>query len=206
MLKKTKILGYFENYHHIHQNRCVICGMKKILLAIIVSLGFLSANSQNYTTALGARFGGGLGMTLRQVVAPGWSVEGILSYKRAALSTNYALLAQHHRKLLGRRLNFYFGAGIQGASFEILEPDSPKNPFGIAGVVGLDFTIKRLNLSFDFQPHYNLKGGTRDFTSSSGLSLRYVLIKRIKPKKRNKGNWKFWEKDKKKSRKKKKKS
>ncbi len=172
--------------------------MKKLFLASLFAISFTTAFSQAYTTAVGARFGKGLGLTVSQVFAPGWTLEGILSHRRGENATHYALLAEHHRKLLGRRLNFYFGAGIQGASLDQLEPNSPDNPFGIAAVVGLDFTIRRLNISFDFQPHYNLKGGFRDFTSDSALSLRYVLIKRIK-KKKNKVNWKFWEnKDKKK--------
>lgn len=173
--------------------------MKKLLLFVILIGSSTFAFGQAYTTAVGARFGKGLGLTLSQVFAPGWTVEGILSHRRGENATHYALLAEHHRKLLGRRLNFYFGAGIQGASLDQLEPNSPDNPFGVAAIVGLDFTIRRLNISFDFQPHYNVKGGFRDFSSDSALSLRYVIIKRIKKKKKKK-DWKFWENwDKKKS-------
>jgi len=170
--------------------------MKKLLLLTSFILFTVSwVQSQAYTTAVGVRFGKGFGMTLNQVFAPGWTMEGIISHRRTSNSTHYVLLAEHHRKLLGRRLNFYLGGGIQGASFDHLDPDSPDNPFGLAAVVGIDFTIRRLNFSFDFQPHYNLKGGFRDFSSDSALSLRYVIIKRIKRKKKKNINWKFWEKD-----------
>ena len=180
--------------------------MKKLLLisAFVFSSSFLFA--QAYTTALGVRLGKGFGMTVQQVFAPGWTVEGILSRRKRENLTHYSLLVENHRKLLGRRLNFYFGAGIQGGSYDHLTEGDPINPFGLAGIVGIDFTIRRLNISFDFQPNYNLKGGFNDFTSDSSLSLRYVIIKRIKRKKKknNKVNLKFWENSNSKKKKKKK--
>jgi len=183
-------------YNYWRRNR--LATMKKLITALAASLILCSASlsAQSYTTALGVRFGQGFGMTLQQVFAPGWTVEGILTRRKKEGLTHYTLLAEHHRKILGRRLNFYYGAGIQGGSYDPLEATIYENPFGLAGVFGLEFTIKRLNISFDFQPEYNLTGGRQEFTSDASLSLRYVLIKRIKIKK-NKGNWKFWEKKKK---------
>jgi len=185
-------------YNYRPRNR--FATMKKLFLAIGLSLFFMLPNlsAQSYTTALGVRFGQGMGMSLQQVFAPGWTVEGILSRRKGQGLTHYTLLAENHRKLLGRRLNFYYGAGIQGGSYDFEEGSQVEDPFGIAGVVGLEFTIRRLNFSFDFQPEYNISGGRQAFSSDASLSLRYVLIKRIKMKKKKKGlNLKFWEKNKK---------
>ena len=169
-----------------------------------LSLGPASLSAQRYTTAIGARLGEGIGLSIQQVVFPQWTIEGILTRRRKEQLTHYALLAEHHRKLLGKRLNFYLGAGIQGGNYDTELAEVLDSPFGGVAVVGLEFTVKRLNISADFQPEVNFQGGPAVLTSTSAISLRYVVFKHIKKKKdkkkgKKKGgfNWKFWEKDKK---------
>lgn len=190
--------------------------MKHYTFACFLALLFCSSSvsAQKYTTAIGARLGKGIGLTVQQAVFPQWTVEGILAHRKGQNLTHYALMLEHHRNLLGKRLNFYLGAGFQGAILDQVIEDAYDPPKGVAGVVGLEFTIKRLNLSFDFQPEYNITGGTRAFESTSALSLRYVLVKAIKvdrKKKRERSrakrkkqrakkdspSWMFWKKDKK---------
>jgi hypothetical protein len=65
-------------------------------------------------------------------------------------------------------------------------------------VFGAEITLGRLNISYDFKPAMNVSGGAQRFYYQTGVSLRYVLLKRKWKvfKKKKDINWKFWEKKK----------
>ncbi|NNE28732.1 MAG: hypothetical protein HKN16_03810 [Saprospiraceae bacterium] len=147
-----------------------------LFVALMLAIPF-SSTAQSYTTAVGVRLGTGIGLSVQQVVFPQWTLEGVLQKRAGEYSTHYALLAEHHRKLIGKRLNFYLGAGIQGGILEGRFEEPVENPIGIAGVGGLEFTLKRFNISVDFMPELNVRGGAQTFRSTTGVSVRYVLIK-----------------------------
>ncbi len=147
-------------------------------------------HAQKYTTAIGARFGSGVGLTLQQKLWNKTTVEGILqqSYKRDEV--RFTALLEQHNKLLGKRLNFYLGAGPHVSWNSNFETGTQQD-WGVTGVAGLEFTLGRLNLSWDFQPAVSLSNDFGAFRPQTGVSLRYVMVKAKKKKK----NWQFWKKN-----------
>jgi hypothetical protein len=96
------------------------------------------------------------------------------------------------------------GGGLHKGWLTNTDEVSYKDPFGIDFIAGIEFTMARINLSWDFKPAVNLIGGEKTIYSQSGLSLRYVIAKKPlfegknkkkRRKKDKKFNWKFWEKN-----------
>jgi len=162
--------------------------MKKILLFFLLVFPVL-IQAQAYRTAGGIRLGTDWGFTLQQKVFDQTTIEMIIqsSFKRE--ETNLTLLLEQHKRLLSKRFNFYYGAGFHKVwiTEKDLEYDAPA---GVTFITGAEMTIGRLNISWDFKPAVNIWGGENTFYTQSGLSLRYVLVK----KKKRKINFKFWEK------------
>ncbi|MCC6724093.1 MAG: hypothetical protein IT258_06245 [Saprospiraceae bacterium] len=165
------------------------------------------AKAQSYVTSGGLRLGTDWGLTLQQRIAEHVTIEGILQKSFQRDEFMVTALAERHYKIMLNGLNLYVGAGLhkgwnnQPATAE--KPDGFENPFGITGIGGLELTIARLNLSYDFKPAINLYGGERTVYVQSGLSLRYVfysnrdLKKKERERKREERRKKlrFWEKD-----------
>ena len=99
------------------------------------------------------------------------------------------VLLEQHQKLIGKRFNTYYGAGLHKGWIVDGETDLD-NPFGVTLVVGIEATMGRFNVSLDYKPVVNIFSGDQFWQSQSALSLRYVFVK---PKKK-KINWKFWQK------------
>jgi hypothetical protein len=154
-------------------------------------LGFLFLTTlgmaQSYFTAGGIRIGDGIGISLQQRVAKKVTVEGILKNNNARDEFSVTGLIERHISLISRRLNFYTGIGLHKGFVHNDELET-KGPFGITAVGGLEFTIGKLNLSYDFKPALNLSGGTKVFYPDTALSLRYVIVgnKVLKNMKKNK--------------------
>ncbi len=88
-------------------------------------------------------------------------------------------LGKQHQPILSRRLNLFMGGGIHfGWSNELKGEVEAKNPLGITGVMGVEATIGRTNLSYDFKPAINLSGGTNFLYAQTAISVRYVIAKR----------------------------
>lgn len=150
------------------------------------------------------RLGTDWGLTLQQRVAKKTTVELIYqgSLQREELMLS-ALLEQHY-PIITRRLNIYFGGGLHKGWLDTGFNDEPNlNPFGVSLIGGIEFNIGRINLSYDLKPAFNISGGEEKFYKQTGVSLRYVLVKRKwevfnkknskKQKGRAKINWKIWE-------------
>ena len=166
--------------------------MKRILVLILCSTISQFAIAQKYQTAAGARVGTRFGLTIQQKILKSSTIEGIfqtnIGGKDDILLT---FLWEQHNKLIGKRLNFYYGAGIhKGWILNQSVESGLKAPSGVSLIAGLEMTLGRLNLSLDYKPLVNVISGERFYESQSAISLRYVLIKAKKQKK----NWKFWEK------------
>ncbi|MEM9921912.1 MAG: hypothetical protein AAF990_27655 [Bacteroidota bacterium] len=173
--------------------------MKKIILSTLGLLLFGQVLlAQKYRTAAGIRLGTEIGLTLQQHVKDKITLEGIFQTRIKTKEIKLTVLGERHYKLLGKRMNFYLGAGVHKGWNTDTEATFG-DPAGVTGVGGIELTLNRLNLSWDFQPAVNVVGGDRLFVSQSAVSLRYVFIK---PKKK-KINWKFWKKKDSKSKKKK---
>lgn len=131
------------------------------------------AAAQKYTTALGARLGGGnYGITLQQRVASRVTIEGIAGLREREYSGT--VLGEYHFGILGPSLNYYFGAGGH------LGHNKDTGDFGgFDGLVGVEYKVAFLPvvLSFDFKP--TLEIHSDDYARfPTAFSIRYVFIKR----------------------------
>ncbi len=168
--------------------------MKYIVLVCFFIFGINSVFAQSYIDALGVRYGGGnFGVSYQRLIEGHWTVEGILQQRIKDRNNDLTIIAlgELHNPLLSRRLNLYFGGGPQIQLLKTNGDTTLKNGFGIAGIVGLEFTVGRLNLSYDFKPCVYLFGGREDWETQSAISLRYVITKRVWKVDWNK--WKFWD-------------
>ncbi len=170
--------------------------MKKLLLLIPTLLILTFASAQSYNTALGFRLGTDWGVSWQQRILKKTTIETIVQssfFREEALLT---VLGEQHNPILGRRFNLYVGGGFHKGWLNQGENSEIKDPFGLTGVFGLEFTLARVNVSFDFKPAVNLVGGEKRIYSQSGFSVRYVLFKKKKyPYEKNKKkSWQFWKK------------
>ncbi|MFT4758212.1 MAG: hypothetical protein ACI9XO_001352 [Paraglaciecola sp.] len=192
--------------------------MNKQVTSLFFLLAFsISGYAQLYTTALGLRMGTDWGFTVQQRVLDKVTIEGIMQSSLQREEVMITGMVQQHYPLITKGLNVYMGAGMH-KGWNTSEPDvnqidvpaKTDNPMGVSLVVGGELTLGRLNISYDFKPAFNLKGGEKSFYTQSGVSLRYVIVKnkvfkkmKKKRKKKKKAKakakrgdpkWMFWKK------------
>ena len=191
--------------------------MKNLLILFILALGAVSVTAQSYTTTAGMRLGTEWGLTVKQRLAKRTTLEGILQSSLQREEFTLTVLAEQHYPLISRRLNVYAGAGLH-KGWNTSQVEAPyDDPFGLSLITGIEFTLGRLNLSYDFKPAVNIYGGETGFYSQTAVSMRYVLVKgkvfnqKMKAKKKrqrqkakdkrrseradNGFDWKIWKKD-----------
>ncbi|MCB0662809.1 MAG: hypothetical protein KDC24_08715 [Saprospiraceae bacterium] len=168
-----------------------------ILFSIVVLLPFTDVFSQSWNTVGGIRLGTEWGLTARQRFLDHTTAEGII--QKGFLSDDVLItgLVEQHFPLASRRLNLYLGGGLHKGWFtDAKKREVYNNPFGISAIVGVEYTIGRLNLSYDFKPAIHLVGGERAVDFHTGLSVRYVLWKRKSQISQwfEDRRWEFWKK------------
>ncbi len=159
--------------------------MKKIfiliLLATSVSLG-VSAQSlgSSYTTALGVKIYPGA-LSVKHFTKSNIALEGLGYFY------NYGFrltgLYEIHGDINGAPgLKWYVGPGLHIGSWnDKWKKDYPSRDggfqFGIDGVLGLDYKFNGapINLSFDWQPSFNLSGYNYFEGGWGGLGIRYTF-------------------------------
>lgn len=157
--------------------------MRGILLVAFVVAAF-TVRAQSYDAALGIRVGTEWGATAQlrfPLIHKNFVLESVLLSDIRQDEGTLTLLGKQHQPLLSRRLNLFYGAGLHaGWNNEIdKETGEPFNgPKGITGVVGLEATIGKVNLSYDFKPALNIVGGESFLYTHTGVSIRYVIAKR----------------------------
>ena len=185
--------------------------MKNTIVLLILVFCCTQIFAQSYNTSAGMRLGTDWGLTVKQRVAKKTTLEAILQSSLQREEFTLTLLGEQHYPLISRRLNVYAGAGLHKGWNTAAEELVYEDPFGLSFVTGIEFTLGRLNLSYDFKPAVNITGGEKGFYSQTGVSMRYVLVKRKwlgknknkrkknrkkKGKKdKNKFDWKIWKKD-----------
>ncbi len=178
--------------------------MKAWLLTLFLMGTTLSLSAQSYDTAFGMRLGTDWGLTVKQRIAKKTTLEGILQTSLQREEALFTLLGTQHMPFITRRLNIYAGGGLHkgwGALDTNAEGDAYENPFGLTFIGGLELSLGRLNLTYDIKPAINLRGGEKTVYTQTGISLRYVILKRNwlkKKRRRNRRkregiNWRFWE-------------
>lgn len=126
-------------------------------------------HAQTYTTAAGIRLGNSIGFSVNQRVTKKWTVEGIVQndFKE---TTNFHLLARRHHSLLTRRANWYYGAGAHiGSDTEV------GTLAGFDGVLGIEMTLLRFNVSLDVKPSWS-SGENNGMRLNGAASVRYVIL------------------------------
>lgn len=158
--------------------------MKRALVLITVLLisGFAYSqnNGTNYQTALGVKLYPGA-ISVKHFVAKGRAVEGLgyISADGFRLTGLYEL----HFPIEGvEGLQWYVGGGghigIWSDNWKSRYPTRANGmAIGVDGVLGLDYKIKGapLNLSFDWQPSFNIIGYNYFEGGWGGLVVRYTF-------------------------------
>ena len=164
-----------------------------LLMAFIAMAAPWSLLGQSYNTALGLRWGDGIGITAKQRILKRTTLEGIFYQHQKSDQTVAGLMMDHHMPVLTRRLNIYAGGGLGWVSVE--KADNAYVSYNAVMInAGLEFTIARLNLSWDIVPVIPISQQEESLTTMTAFSLRYVLVKKSKnglfgqENKRNKNN------------------
>ncbi len=171
--------------------------IKKIFLPLAAAFLFFGVlPAQSFDVAAGVRLGTDWGITGKMRFAKKTAAEVIIQSGIKHQETIISILAEQHNSVLTRRFNLFFGGGVHKGWLEDDAEQGFKDPFGISLIGGIEFSVGRLNLTWDYKPAINLVGGRKDVYHQSGVSLRYVFVKRSKLlNDRKKINWKFWEKN-----------
>lgn len=132
---------------------------------------------QSYNTALGIRWGDGIGISARQRLLKKTSLEGIFYQHQKTDQTIAGIMLDHHMPVLTRRLNLFAGGGVGRTSFRT-EDNVNVSHNAVLINAGLEFTLARLNLSWDIVPVVPLSNQETSLTTLTAFSLRYVLVKK----------------------------
>jgi hypothetical protein len=162
--------------------------MKELGLIILLLVGVsLSGYSQKYRTAVGPRIESNkFGVSIQQKIQERSTLEGIATVGEREFSGT--VLYEWHKPLLGERFNYYIGAGGHIGNLK------DKGVFtGGDVILGVEYKLNGFPvlLSADIKPavHINHENW---LTLSSGISVRYVVIKE---KKKKKSLWPFGDGD-----------
>ncbi|MEZ4993156.1 MAG: hypothetical protein R2824_22225 [Saprospiraceae bacterium] len=188
--------------------------MKKLTTVLLTTLlAATAALAQSYDMTGGIRLGTDWGITSQVRLAKKTTAELILQSSLQREEILLTALAEQHSPLISRRFNFYAGGGLHKGwnSAPVTEEQVIKDPFGVTLVAGAEFTLLRLNVSWDFKPAVNIIGGEKKVYTQTGVSLRYVIVKKNQWEKNRKKkqreqrreerrenrkgiNWEFWKK------------
>lgn len=158
--------------------------MKQLLFSMTLLWMGITANAQNkgtdYQTALGVKVYPGA-VSVKHFIGNGRAIEGLgyISSDGFRLTGLYEL---HYPIASVEGLQWYVGGGghigIWSENWKNRFPNrSGGLAIGIDGVLGLDYKIKGapLNLSFDWQPSFNIIGYNYFEGGWGGLAVRYTF-------------------------------
>ncbi|WP_235861313.1 hypothetical protein [Pontibacter flavimaris] len=154
--------------------------MKRLLLLMIFVCGLsMAAQAQKYRTAAGVRLESDrFGVSLQQKLHERGTLEGIVQVGSREYSGT--VLYEWHRPILGKRFNYYLGAGGHIGNLK----DSGVFT-GVDAILGVEYKVNGLPflLSADVKPAVHINHD--DWVHlSSGVSIRYVIVKEKKEKKK----------------------
>jgi hypothetical protein len=161
---------------------------QKLILGLLLFIFPLLGNAQSYTLSGGLRLGNGnnirqVGLSLQQRFAKNYTAEAILQsdFKR---NTTFHLLGKRHFPIIFRRFNVYAGGGLSLGSEQserLVNNEvtiTAGNPtVGADLILGVEFTLARINFSLDYKPNLNLTGRTPWYQGQVGISARHVILK-----------------------------
>ncbi|MFT2010815.1 hypothetical protein ACMA1I_19225 [Pontibacter sp. 13R65] len=153
---------------------------------LLMGTAFVS-EAQVYRTAAGVRLDGDrFGLSVQQRVFEKSTIEGIFAVGSRDVSAT--ALYEWHRPILGRRLNYYLGAGGHIGNLK------DRGAFtGLDAILGLEYKVNGLPIliSTDIKPAFHINH--EDWVAlSTGISIRYVILAE---KKKKKTLWPFGRKE-----------
>lgn len=138
--------------------------------------------AQKYNTIAGIRIGDDFGISFAQRLANKTTIELNIQPGTFAGRQMTTLIAKQHYPLLTKRFNFFMGAGLYSRKIPEANIDIPqqKSTQGLALSFGAEFSIGRLSIATDYLPLVTLanNGSNQRFYTTSGFSIRYILIGR----------------------------
>ena len=156
--------------------------MNKIFVTIGFSLLPIVFIAQKYNTIAGIRIADDFGISFAQRVANKLTVELNIQPGTFAGRQMTTIIAKQHYPLLTKRFNFFMGAGLYSRKIPEVNIDIPqqKSTQGLALSFGAEFSIGKLSISTDYLPLVTLanNGSNQRFYTTSGFSIRYILIGR----------------------------
>lgn len=163
---------------------------RSLFLPLLILLLFCQrTDAQVYNRTTGIRMDDqSFGLSVVQRIAKPVTIEGILDFRRRDIST--ALIPRIHSRVVGRRLNAFFGVGPHAGYVKVDE--TTLQPFwGFGFMVGLEykFNLLPIHISYDFRPLVQLDGHPDLFGFQSSFAIR--LVNR-KERKAWKEKWRKW--------------
>ena len=158
--------------------------MRKLVFSMILLMGYLLSQGQqnngiNYTTAIGVKVYPGAISVKHFISQNAIEALGYVSSDGFRITGLYEL---HNRLGTLEGLKWYVGGGGHiGIWSDTWKNNYPTREGGLAigvdGVLGLDYKIKNapLNISFDWQPSFNVLGYSYFEGGWGGLGIRYTL-------------------------------
>ncbi len=151
-----------------------------IVVGLFLLISVLTIDAQSYNSILGVRFGDDIAISAAQRVSNHTTVQlnHEVGFRNASPQTSAYFIK--HTPILTRRLNVFAGVGaFVKLNNGINDAPTMVNTYGPSGTLGAEFTIGRLNFAADWSPTLNInKDDPSKFNASTGISLRYVIIKR----------------------------
>lgn len=159
---------------------------KLVLIALMMMSGLLTfaqERNEEYTRAIGGRFGVANGVTYKQFInSNGHAIDGIVNFqgnRNYGLFKLFALYEIHNQIALldYEGLLWYYGAGGGIGLREDKVEDITRFAFSLDGVLGVDFKIPTapVNISLDWKPTLELSPNPGMKFDGFGLSIRYVF-------------------------------
>lgn len=157
--------------------------MKKLFLlaALVLAIGIgtvnaqsKTANSSDYTTALGLRLGYPFGITVKHFVAPQGALEGIFGFWYGGV--NITGLYEYHMPINGvEGLKWFVGGGLDFTSWSY--GGYKGGSVAIDGIIGLDYKIKTapVDISLDWKPSLYITGVKGFYGTGAAISVRYTF-------------------------------
>lgn len=168
------------NFGCLLEKRCK--QLKNIFVIAIAVLTIQNIAAQKYNTIAGVRIGDDFGISGAQRIANKTTIELNIQPGTFAGRQMASILAKQHYPLLTKRLNFFMGAGIYSRKYNPTYNEAPQpiNTQGLALSFGAEFSLGRLSISTDYLPLVTIAANNSNqrFYTTSGFSLRYILVDR----------------------------
>jgi len=157
--------------------------MKKTVLTTLLLFGLISlSQAQDYTNAIGIRFGygyggnGGAGVTFKHYINSNTAYEGILHVHNEGFMA-VGLMEIHEAFGDTPGLYWFYGGGAHLGSYAY---DSGNGiAIGVDGILGVEYNFLPeldlpINITLDWKPAFNLLEETAFWWDDFNLSIRYA--------------------------------